>query len=140
MKTFAINVALTLIVGIAVTSLTWKRSPAVWGATQYVGVALLILGFVFWTVARFQLGASLTVTAQARQLVNRGLYSKIRNPIYVFGSCFIAGYILVAGRPVWLLIFVVIIPMQIWRARKESLVLEAKFGEEYRRYRANTWF
>jgi len=140
MKTFAINVALTLIVGIAVTSLTWKRSPAVWGATQYVGVALLILGFVFWTVARFQLGASLTVTAKARQLVNRGLYSKIRNPIYVFGSCFIAGYILVAGRPVWLLIFVVIIPMQIWRARKESLVLEAKFGEEYRRYRANTWF
>jgi len=140
MKTFAINVALTLIVGIAVTSLTWKRSPAVWGATQYVGVALLILGFVFWTVARFQLGASLTVTAQARQLVNRGLYSKIRNPIYVFGSCFIAGYILVAARPVWLLIFVVIIPMQIWRARNESLVLEAKFGEEYRRYRANTWF
>lgn len=140
MKTLAINVALTLIVGIAVTSLTWKRSPAVWGATQYVGVALLILGFVFWTVARFQLGASLTVTAQARQLVNRGLYSKIRNPIYVFGSCFIAGYILVAARPVWLLIFVVIIPMQIWRARNESLVLEAKFGEEYRRYRANTWF
>jgi protein-S-isoprenylcysteine O-methyltransferase Ste14 len=73
-------------------------------------------------------------------LVSRGLYSKIRNPIYVFGSCFIAGFILVAARPVWLLIFALIVPMQIWRAGKESLVLEAKFGEEYRRYRAGTWF
>ena|SRR5438045_1124504 len=140
MKTLSINIVLTLIVGTAATLLVWKRSPAVWGAAQYFGLALLILGFVFWTVARFQLGASFTVSAQAHQLVTRGLYSKIRSPIYVFGSCFIAGWILVAARPVWLLIFAIIVPLQILRARKESLVLEAKFGEEYRRYRANTWF
>jgi protein-S-isoprenylcysteine O-methyltransferase Ste14 len=30
--------------------------------------------------------------------------------------------------------------MQIMRARKESQVLEAKFGDEYRAYRAQTWF
>jgi protein-S-isoprenylcysteine O-methyltransferase Ste14 len=140
MKTFVVNIALTLIVGVAATSLIWKRYSPEWSATQYVGTALLMFGFVMWTIARFQLGASLTVSAQARQLVSRGLYSKIRNPIYVFGSCFIAGFILVAARPVWLLIFALIVPMQIWRAGKESLVLEAKFGEEYRRYRAGTWF
>jgi protein-S-isoprenylcysteine O-methyltransferase Ste14 len=101
---------------------------------------LLLTGFVLWTIARFQLGASFAVTAQARQLVTRGIYSKIRNPIYIFGSWLIAGAFLVIGRPLWLLIFVIIIPMQIWRARKEAAVLEAKFGDEYRAYRASTWF
>jgi protein-S-isoprenylcysteine O-methyltransferase Ste14 len=100
----------------------------------------MLVRFVLWTIARFQLGSSLAVTAQGKQLVTRGLYSKIRNPIYTFGSCVIAGLILALGRPVWLLIFVLIIPLQIWRARKEARVLEAKFGEEYKRYRASTWF
>lgn len=107
---------------------------------QTAGLVLLAVGFVLWTVARFQLGASFAVTAQARQLVSHGIYSKIRNPIYVFGSCVIAGFFLLIGHPKWLLIFVIIIPMQIWRARKEAAVLEEKFGEQYRLYRASTWF
>lgn len=107
---------------------------------QTLGLCLLILGFVLWKAARFQLGKSLAVTAQAKQLVTHGLYSKIRNPIYVFGSCVIAGLVLVLGRPIWLLVFLAIIPMQIWRAKKESQVLEAKFGDEYRNYRSATWF
>ena len=107
---------------------------------QTVGLCLLIPGLVFWSIARFQLGKSFAVTAQAKHLVTHGLYAKIRNPIYVFGSCVIAGAILFVARPAYLLIFVVIVPLQIWRSRKESAVLEAAFGDEYRRYRASTWF
>ena len=40
----------------------------------------------------------------------------------------------------FLLIFALIIPLQIWRGRKEASVLEEKFGDEYRQYRAGTWF
>ncbi len=134
------NIALTLIVGAALSFLIWKNLPTAWTGMQTAGVCLLAAGFILWTIARFQLGSSLTVSAQAKQLVSRGLYSRIRNPIYVFGSCVIAGLILVLGRPVWLLVFLAAIPLQIWRARKESQVLEAKFGEEYRKYRAATWF
>jgi protein-S-isoprenylcysteine O-methyltransferase Ste14 len=134
------NILLTLIVGAVLYFLIWKSAPAAWTPLHVFGLCLLAVGFVMWTVARFQLGNSLTVTAQAKQLVTRGLYSKIRNPIYVFGSCVIAGLILALTRPVWLLVFVVIIPLQIWRARKEAQVLEGTFGEEYRRYRAATWF
>jgi protein-S-isoprenylcysteine O-methyltransferase Ste14 len=134
------NVALTLIVGVALGAIIWKHPPAAWSPLQIVGACLLAAGFTLWTVARFQLGRSLTVTAQAKQLVTGGLYSRIRNPIYTFGSCVIAGLILVLGRPIWLLVFVLIIPLQLWRARKESQVLEAKFGDEYRKYRAATWF
>jgi len=107
---------------------------------QLTGICLLSIGFILWTVARFQLGSSFSVSAQARQLVTHGLYSKLRNPIYVFGSCVIIGLILTLGRPIWLLVFLIIIPLQIWRANKESSVLEAAFGDDYRRYRAQTWF
>jgi len=134
------HVVLTLIVGGALGALFWQHAPAAWTAVRIVGTCLIVVGFVLWTVARFQLGSAFAVTAQAKQLVTRGLYWKIRNPIYVFGSCVIAGGILVFTRPIWLLIFAIIIPLQIWRAGKESSVLEAAFGEEYRRYRAGTWF
>jgi protein-S-isoprenylcysteine O-methyltransferase Ste14 len=134
------HIALTLIVGVGVAFTIWKYRPALWTTMQTVGLCLLLAGFVLWTIARFQLGSSFTATAQAKQLVTRGLYSRIRNPIYVFGSCVIAGVILLLERPIWLLVFMLIIPMQIWRAQTESQVLEAKFGEEYRKYRAGTWF
>lgn len=134
------HTALTLIVGWALGMLMWKRQAAPWTALQTAGFVLLVAGFVLWTIARFQLGASFAVTAQARQLVTRGIYSKIRNPIYLFGSSVIAGVFLLVGRPMWLAVFALVIPLQIWRARKEAAVLEAKFGEEYRAYRASTWF
>jgi protein-S-isoprenylcysteine O-methyltransferase Ste14 len=135
-----INIALTLIVGLALFAITRSHPSNGLTSIQIMGRCLMAVGFVFWTVARFQLGNSLTVSAQARQLVTRGLYSKIRNPIYVFGSTIIAGLILARGRPIWLLVFVLIIPLQLWRAGKESQVLETVFGEEYRKYRASTWF
>lgn len=135
-----VNAVLTLIVGTALVLLVRQYARPEWNAMQIIGLALMTAGFVLWTTARFQLGKSLAVTAQAKQLVTRGLYSKIRNPIYVFGSMVIAGLILTLGRPIWLLIFLLIIPLQLWRSGKESDVLEEKFGEEYRRYRAGTWF
>jgi len=134
------HILLTLVVGGAACALFWQRPPAEWNAVRIAGMVLLIAGFVLWTVARFQLGASFAVQAEARQLVTQGLYSKIRNPIYVFGSWVVAGGILVFAKPIGLLIFVVLIPLQLWRAKKESTVLEAAFGEEYRKYRAGTWF
>jgi len=137
---FVVNILLTIVVGVVIWATLRRFSAGPWSAMQIVGACVLLVGFVFWTVARFQLGASLTVSAQVKKLVTRGLYSKIRNPIYVFGSCVVAGIILIMARPLWLIVFVLIIPLQIWRAKKESSVLESAFGDEYRSYRAKTWF
>jgi protein-S-isoprenylcysteine O-methyltransferase Ste14 len=86
------------------------------------------------------LGASFSVGAKARKLVTTGLYSRIRNPIYVFAAMFLVGLAIVLGSW-WLAIFVaVLMPVQVYRARKEEEVLAAAFGEEYARYKAQTWF
>ena len=50
------------------------------------------------------------------------------------------GIVLMVGRPRLLVILVVLIPMQIIRARREAAVLEAKFGDAYRECRKRTWF
>jgi len=104
------------------------------------GLALTIPSFLLWLTARVQLGRSFSVRARATELVTQGIYSKIRNPIYVFGTLFVAGFILIMGRPIWLLLPVALIPMQVVRARKEARVLEERFGDQYRLYRARTWF
>jgi protein-S-isoprenylcysteine O-methyltransferase Ste14 len=111
-----------------------------WNAARYAGIFLAVTGIVLLFVARFQLGKSFSVTAQARKLVTHGLYSKIRNPIYVFSSTMVLGVLLVVQKPALFALFAGLIVLQTLRAHKEAQVLEAKFGQEYQEYRRNTWF
>src|SRR5260370_35093901 len=73
---------------------------APWNIERYVGSALVVVGVAFIGVARYQLRKSFSIRPKARELVAHGLYSKIRNPIYVFGAVIILGLILVLQRPV----------------------------------------
>ena len=43
-------------------------------------------------------------------------------------------------KPYLLIVLLVLVSMQIIRARREAAVLEAKFGDAYREYRKRTWF
>jgi protein-S-isoprenylcysteine O-methyltransferase Ste14 len=99
-----------------------------------------VAGFALWMVARAELGASFAVRAKASELVTSGLYSKIRHPIYFFGGIAIAGLFIALGKIVPLTIFVLGYSTQFLRIKKEEAVLEQAFGEDYRRYRASTWF
>jgi protein-S-isoprenylcysteine O-methyltransferase Ste14 len=110
-----------------------------WNAERSIGVAIAVPATVLLFVARYQIGRSFSVTPQARELVTHGIYSKIRNPIYVF-SAILAGGVALALEPYALLLLMILIPVQMLRARREAKVLEEKFGDEYRAYREKTWF
>ena len=108
-----------------------------------LSIGALCLSFVFavlWFVARWQLGDAFSVTAQARHLVRRGLYSKIRHPIYIFGT--FAFLFIVLALQGWsaLIIWVLVIAIQVARLRREEKVLAETFGAEYTAYRSGTWF
>jgi protein-S-isoprenylcysteine O-methyltransferase Ste14 len=111
-----------------------------WTPVRIAGAAIGTPSLALLILARIQLGGSFSVRAKARELVTHGLYSKIRNPIYVFSALTVAGIFLFIGAPRFLWLFVVLVPLQIYRARKEEQVLAAKFGDEYREYKARTWF
>ncbi len=114
--------------------------PGAWNPQRIIGAVLLVVGMAFVFTARFQLGESFSVVPRAKKLVTHGLYSKIRNPIYVFGAVAILGMFLILQIPrLWVLLGLLVL-LQIFRARKEAGVLEAKFGDQYRAYRSQTWF
>ncbi|MGC1650270.1 MAG: isoprenylcysteine carboxylmethyltransferase family protein [Candidatus Sulfotelmatobacter sp.] len=127
---------------VAVVGLFWFLTTwsGPWNMTRYIGTVLVAVGISFIAIARYQLGRSFSVKAEAHKLVTTGLYSKIRNPIYVFGIVMIAGMILILGRPVGWLVLAAAIVGQTIRARREARVLEAAFGDAYREYRRKTWF
>ena len=107
---------------------------------RVLGLSIAIPSFLLFILARIQLGRAFSVRAKATTLVTTGLYSRIRNPIYVFGVFMVAGVIVWADRPWFLLVYVVIIPLQIFRIRKEEQVLEERFGTAYLEYKRRTWF
>ena len=111
-----------------------------WDARHVIGIAIAAIGFALWMLARIQLGKSFSVRAQAKGLVTTGLYSRFRNPIYLFGGVAFLGVYIVWGEVLPLLAFLLLYSLsQAWRARKEAAVLENAFGDEYRRYKASTW-
>lgn len=106
---------------------------------SWAGLGLAAISVVLFAVARIQLGSSFQASAEANKLVTTGIYSKLRNPIYIFGLTFLLGMILLT-KIFWLLLtLLVLIPMQLKRVRNEEKVLAEKFGEEYFEYKKGTW-
>ncbi len=132
------TVALVLLLAIFLFVRYGMEPP--WTPWRIAGLAIAVPAFLLFLVARIQLGRAFSVQAKASILVTTGIYSRIRNPIYVFGGLMIAGVIIWVERPLWLLIFVLLIPLQLLRVRKEEQVLLAKFGDAYLEYKRKTWF
>ncbi len=127
-----------------VTLLLYLFVPGVrerpWTALRIAGAMLAVTGYVGLLVARYQLGKSFAVSPQAKELVTHGLYSRVRNPIYVFVGVMWLGLILALSL-YWLFVpYVLLLILQVFRVGKEAKVLREKFGQAYLDYREQTWF
>jgi len=131
--------AFIVIPPVVIVYILLQYRPAHMGAMELAGMALAIVGIAMLTLARYQLGNSFSVTPQARRLVTNGIYAHIRNPVYVFSAIGLSGLALYFDKPRYLLGLLILLPMQVMRARAEGHVLEEKFGDEYRQYKAKTW-
>jgi protein-S-isoprenylcysteine O-methyltransferase Ste14 len=130
----------TIVPLLAIAYLVYEFAQPPWTPMRIAGLILMIPALILLSVARIQLGNSFSFAPRAKQLVTHGIYSRIRNPIYVFGTIVFAGLFLFLERPYLLLLLVPVLILQITRARAEARVLEEHFGDDYRRYEAATWF
>jgi protein-S-isoprenylcysteine O-methyltransferase Ste14 len=134
------RVWLPLVAGLSALGLIFHSGPGPHGPARSIGLLLALIGLTGVILSRYTLGRSFSIVPKATALVTTGVYSRIRNPIYVSGMFFVAGAVLMLWRFELLIILLVLIPVQIIRARREAAVLEAKFGDAYREYRKRTWF
>jgi len=104
---------------------------------QYAGYLLVVAGtgWAVWSL-RF-LGRSISVIAQAREVVDQGPYRLVRHPLYVGELVSALGVAIVVGT-VWAFCsLVALCLLQAYRAlREEQVLLQALPG--YRSYRART--
>jgi protein-S-isoprenylcysteine O-methyltransferase Ste14 len=134
------HVWLPLVAGLWALGVILQRWPGRHEAVRLIGLLLGLIDLGGTIVARYTLGRSFSWVPRATGLVSGGIYSRIRNPIYISGTILVVGVALMTGRAELLAILLVLIPVQIIRARREAAVLQAKFGDEYREYRQRTWF
>ena len=125
---------------VVIPLLLLKFAPSPWTPSRILGLLVVLASGAALTIARLQLGNSFSIRPEAHELVATGIYSRIRNPVYVFGALLLAGLLLYLDRPQYFWLFLIVIPMQVLRARAESRVLEERFGDAYRQYKSHTWF
>ena len=86
---------LPLILGFAAAVVMYAWA---WDVRHIAGIALAAIGSALWFTARLQLGTSFAVLPKAKALVTTGLYSKFRNPVYLFGGLAYAGLFIAWGQ------------------------------------------
>ncbi len=105
----------------------------------YVGLFVGAVGVLLWIAATWTLGASLAVLPGTDQLVTKGVYRIIRHPIYVGIVLTLTGLFVACGSvPCLVYVLVVVVPLNIFRARAEEQVLLEQLGLPYQRYRDST--
>ena len=119
----------------AVTGIHWQNNRHHW-----IGAAVSVPALVLWMLARYQLGSSFAVRAEANKLVTHGLYSKIRNPIYIFAGLAFLGEFVALAWYAGIVVLLIINLGQYFRIKREEQVLAAAFADDYRAYKAKTWF
>jgi protein-S-isoprenylcysteine O-methyltransferase Ste14 len=138
MKSSALFVTVVPLIGIPIV--LWAFNDRPWTVMHTVGFCITIASLAVLTIARINLGNSFSIAPEAHALVTKGIYSRIRHPVYIFGMLLLSGLALYANLPWLLLLFLPIGFMQLKRARAEENVLQQAFGEEYTRYKSKTWF
>ena len=102
-----------------------------------------LIGFgTFLTGMGLAIGALLQLRGveNINHLVTKGLFSKIRHPMYVGFILWIFGWAIYNGAVISLLVgFVAIGNIFYWK-RLEEGELESTYGEIYSEYRKRTWF
>jgi protein-S-isoprenylcysteine O-methyltransferase Ste14 len=115
-------------------------SPAVWNLLGLVPIAAGVVVLLWLTLVgysqRAQLPERVELNWDPKILMTRGPYASSRHPMYLAELGLWLGWAVLYGSIVVLAGFAILCVVVSLLAPREERDLEAKFGEEYRRYRA----
>lgn len=107
----------------------------------YAGLSVGVVGVLLWMAAMWSLGSSLAVLPGTDKLVTKGLYRIFRHPVYIGIVLTLTGLFVACGSvPSLVYVLVVVIPLNIFRAKAEEKVLLEQLGPAYKQYMDSTIF
>jgi len=126
-----------------VWGLEWTlfKSPLL--GLRIVGILLILLGITIRILSRKILGKQFSVhveTSDEHTLITEGIYRRLRHPAYLGLLCLFLGIPLALGS--WGGAIIALIggtSSIVFRIIIEERSLEAWFGEDYKKYQADTW-
>ena len=106
----------------------------------YAGLSVGAVGVLLWMAAMWSLGSSLAVLPGTDKLVTKGLYRIFRHPVYIGIVLTLTGLFVACGSVSSLVyVLVVVIPLNIFRAKAEEKVLLEQLGPAYQQYKDSTF-
>jgi protein-S-isoprenylcysteine O-methyltransferase Ste14 len=107
----------------------------------YSGLFVGAVGVLLWIVAMWSLGSSLAVLPGTDKLVTKGLYRIFRHPIYMGIVLTLTGLFVACGSvPSLIYVLVVVMPLNVFRAKAEEKILLEQIGPAYKQYMDSTFF
>lgn len=109
------------------------------GFNKFLSLFITLIGLVIWWAATVTLGKSFSLIPKATALVQKGVYSKIRHPIYWGASITSVGWVVLTHSRVLVFVAAVFILSSLVRASLEEKKLIETFGDKYISYKKRTW-
>ena len=103
----------------------------------FIPLLLMFLGVIISVTALLSLKKSFSITPEVRGFVVSGLYSFVRHPMYLGGFISAAGFVLLRLNIFSIVVYVVFLVTQMWRARFEEQLLVKEYPD-YEKYLKKT--
>ena len=106
-----------------------------------IGLALVIIGFIFLLVGQITLWRSYSSTLVIRedhQFITNGIYRFTRNPMYLGGIMVVTGLPVYAASLYGFLTSLILTPIILIRIRIEEELLAGEFQAAYQKYKQTT--
>ena len=110
------------------------------GFNQFLALTLIIFGLIIWWTASITLGKAFSIIPKTSELIQIGIYSKIRHPIYVGFSMTVIGLAILTHANLLILLSILAVMSSFIRAKLEEEILVKTFGKKYLNYKKKTWF
>ena len=101
---------------------------------RYIGLAIFIIGFSVFAISHFHIKG-----VESEKLIQRGIYSKIRHPMYSGFIIWIIGLPIFMNSLFTLASALIWIPQILYWRITEERQMEKKY-KDYQEYKKKTWF
>lgn len=135
-------IIVSITVGVLCASTGTGQIPAIFPATAYIGLMLVVFGLIIRWIAILTLRRYFTVNVAIRKdhkIVDKGLYKTIRHPAYSGNLLSFLGLAVYFAN--WLTFIVIFVPVLLaflYRIKIEEEVLITQFGKKYIEYKEKT--